>query len=75
MLNASVSPRRQTGSPCSVGSLLERLGASEATVLRDWLGSNDWSARAIFEAVTTEGHTIGLQSIGRHRRGECRCGR
>jgi hypothetical protein len=37
------------------------------------LGSTEWNATAIYDAVRDEGYEIGRQSINRHRRGACRC--
>lgn len=75
LASTTAPPRRKTGMPCSVAAVLEALSPKEAAILRDWLGSPEWTARSIFEALLVEGHQVGLQTIGRHRRGECRCGR
>lgn len=66
------APERKHGLPCSVGKLLEDLPADEADALRHMLG-NGWSMTQIYEAVTNEGHQIGMQTINRHRSRACRC--
>lgn len=60
------------GSPCSVGLLLSALPPAEATALQHMLDTG-WTARQIYDAVTGEGHMVGMQSINRHRREVCRC--
>jgi hypothetical protein len=59
--------------PCSVGALLERLPAEEATALEQMMGPLGWSASRIYEALANEGHEVGRQTIGRHRSRACRC--
>lgn len=67
-------PRSRQGLPCSVAELLELLPKTESAALRRMLGDRAWTDNAIYEAVVDEGHTVGRQSVGRHRRGVCRCG-
>ena len=61
------------GYPCSVGRLLTTLDAADVKFLADCLASDDWSSTMIYQLLTTDGHDVGRQSIGRHRRGDCRC--
>jgi hypothetical protein len=64
------------GHPCSVGELLNSLPTTEAEALNLMLTGTPerrWSQTEIFDAVTAEGHTVGRQSINRHRSGRCRC--
>ena len=64
------------GYPCSVGKLLAELDGDEREALLHMLGTNErpgWSAADIFAALTSEGHTVGYQTINRHRGGKCRC--
>lgn len=67
------TPKRSTGSPCSVGALLDRLPADEHAALEAMLNELGWSAARIYEAVTAEGHDVGRQTIGRHRSRACKC--
>jgi hypothetical protein len=73
------TPKSQHGLPCSVGVLLNTLEGDELDALILMLGNpeerNGWSASAIYDALTAEGYAVGQQTITRHRRGRCRCGR
>ena len=65
---------RISGTPCSVGSLLRALPDNEAKALEQMLeDAIVWSGAQIYEAVRAEGLDVGRQSIGRHRRKQCRC--
>lgn len=69
-------PRTHTGTPCSVGVLLDALEGDELAALQEMLGTQDqrgWSQDAIYDALTAEGYEVGRQSINRHRGGKCRC--
>ena len=72
-------PERRTGLPCSVGQLLNTLEGDEHEALVAMLGDQEkrdgWPSEAIFDALTAEGHHVGYQTIGRHRRGRCKCGK
>jgi hypothetical protein len=68
----SDAPERRFGLPCSVGKLLDELPEAEAAALQHML-SNGWSQTQIHQAVTAEGHQIGMQTINRHRSRSCRC--
>lgn len=63
------------GKPCSIGVLVANLKGAELDALNTMLASPDWSQYRIWKALTEEGHTVGLQTINRHRGGRCRCGR
>jgi hypothetical protein len=65
-------PERRYGMPCSVGALLDKLPAEEVAALEHMLTAG-WSMRDIYEAVTAEGHDVGMQTINRHRSRSCRC--
>lgn len=73
-------PKPTNGLPCSIAVLLDTLEGDELEAFRAMLGTpgkrDGWSAAEIYEAVTAEGHSIGLQSINRHRSDppRCRCG-
>lgn len=67
-------PRQMHGADCSVGILLRDLPPGESEALQTMLDDCEtWTARAIWLAVSDEGHFIGHQSIGRHRRKSCKC--
>lgn len=65
-------PTRRHGLPCSVGELLEALPDIESDALRHMLSAG-WSQDAIYTAITEEGHSVGRQTINRHRSRACRC--
>jgi len=74
MLADATPPAKRRGLDCSVGTALTTLPESEATALRSMLANRQaWTDRAIFEACRAEGYAVGAQTVGRHRRGECRC--
>lgn len=61
------------GTPCSIGNLLDTLTGDELAAFKHMLGSGDWTANMVYDAVIAEGYPIGRQSIGRHRGQRCRC--
>jgi hypothetical protein len=67
------APVRMAGKPCSIGSLLDSLPPDEVTAFNRMMHELGWSQARIYEAVTAEGHSIGAQSINRHRSRGCRC--
>lgn len=67
------TPRRQTGTPCSVGALEDKLTGTEADALHAMLYSLGWSAAKIYQAVIAEGEWLSQQQINRHRSRVCRC--
>lgn len=67
-------PEPLHGTPCSIGALLETLEGDELAAFKAMLAAHgQWTATMIYDAVRDEGHMIGRQSIGRHRRAACRC--
>lgn len=65
----------QRGPRCTVAVVLAKLDGSDRTDLEHALENRDVTASAIFRVLREDGHNIGDQAIGRHRRGECACGR
>lgn len=64
------------GSPCPIDVLLtEKLDPNEAKGLQTMLDSpwRIWPHREIERALEEEGHAVGIGSVGKHRRGTCRC--
>jgi hypothetical protein len=61
------------GTPCSIATALSALPDEEAKALRRMLEDQRWTAGNVYDALTSEGIEVGRQSIGRHRRGDCRC--
>jgi len=67
------NPHRSTGMACSIGTLLGRLPSDEAQALNAMMNELGWSASRIYEALVSEGHEVGRQTIGRHRSRACKC--
>ena len=65
--------RNMHGLPCSVGTLLDTLQGDELAALKHMLASREWSQAMVWKALTDEGYEVGLQSINKHRGGNCRC--
>ena len=65
--------RNMHGMPCSVRVLLDTLEGAELAALKHMLASRKWSQAMVWKALTDEGHEVGLQSINKHRGGNCRC--
>lgn len=65
-------PVRSNGRPCSIGKVLSSISdPEEQRALQRML--NEWNAAAVYNALTEEGYTVGVQQIGRHRRHQCSC--
>lgn len=75
----SLAERHKAGPPatsgrCSIGALLRALPEDEATALQGMLDdSREWPADAVYDSLRDEGHVVGRQTIGRHRRNQCSC--
>ena len=65
--------RKPTGTPCSVGALLESLPKDEKAALHAMLYELGWSWSRIHDALAAEGHVVSGQQINRHRSQACRC--
>lgn len=67
----------QTGksqkSTCVIGRLVESLGDELGAELIQALANSKYSHKVIFDVLRGRGYSIGVNSIGRHRRGECSC--
>jgi hypothetical protein len=71
----------RTGTPCSVGHLLNTLNGDDQDALLLILygeerqrGGRGRPASEVFRLVTAAGHDVSQQQINRHRSGACRCG-
>lgn len=70
---AATPEKRQNGIPCSVATLLDALPQKESDAFASMLSNPSWSSESIWLACRDEGYTLGRQSVGRHRRMQCRC--
>ena len=68
-------PGRTRGPTCSVMLLLTELDEHDVDELQSWLDDQRITSESIYASLTNAGHRVGRQTIGRHRRGECGCGR
>ena len=69
----SDTPKKQSGHPCSVGALLEKLDSDEHAALNAMLYDLGWSGTKIHAALSAEGYEVGKQTVNRHRSRACRC--
>ena len=84
----SEAPRRQRGTPCSVGALEDYLEGTEAEAFQAMLHTLGWSGRRVYEAVQEEARELrdagevekaaiygamAEQTVNRHRSRSCRC--
>jgi hypothetical protein len=68
--------KRKHGMPCSVGVALEAMRPAVRAVFTEAMALpvRDVQHVRVAELLEAEGHTVGKQQVGRHRRGECGCG-
>lgn len=71
----AVEAQQRRGARCMVLVVRRRLDAEDAAALDEALVSPTTSGAAIVRALTQSGHTITENSVQRHRRGDCSCGR
>jgi hypothetical protein len=73
-------PRYQPGLPCPVAEALSALGDKDSAVLAEVL-ARPWDRKkpgfvghaTIAAVLEREGHKVPALSVGKHRRGDCRC--
>jgi hypothetical protein len=59
---------------CSLAKVIRVLSDEDAAGLQVMLDiDSGWTHAAIAEAMRAEGHRVAPETIGRHRRGACRC--
>lgn len=63
------------GTACGVTRVLKSLSESDQKVLTAALADATIQHSAIERVMKAEGHRLPALTIGRHRRGECSCGR
>jgi hypothetical protein len=59
---------------CSVALTLSRMNPQDRETLIGWLDDPRYTSAAIWRILTEEGHQVGMQTVGRHRKGMCSCG-
>ena len=73
-LEAALKGKTLTRYQCRVKNLLDTLDEKNAKAL-ELAVSSDLSPYSITRAVRSEGLTLSENTIYRHRRGECQCGK
>ena len=68
-------PGRTRGPLCSVLLTLTELDEADRAELQSWLDDPRITSESIWTSLANAGHRVGKQTVGRHRRGECGCGR
>lgn len=68
-------PTGLQGPPCRIATVLAQLDDGDAADLNTALGDPSIEAKAIWRVLISRGFDISHQTLGRHRRGDCRCGR
>ena len=66
-------PRRK-GPPCSISVILSELDKDDRTALVEALTNPLIAHTAIYRVLANNGFRVNLNTVQRHRRGECRCG-
>lgn len=68
--------KRKHGMPCSVGVALAAMRPDVRAVFVEAMALpvRDVQHVRVAELLEAEGHKVGKQQVGRHRRGECGCG-
>lgn len=61
------------GGPCSVATALESLSERDADALSAALSDSAVSSERIYRDLMAEGVHVGRQTVGRHRRRQCKC--
>lgn len=67
------APTARPGPTCAIGGLLRDLPKPEAAALRQMLDDPAWVGVSVVRALRDEGHHVGKDAVGRHRRGDCSC--
>ena len=70
---ATSSPPRK-GPPCSISVILGELDKDDRTALVEALTNPLIAHTAIYRVLADNGFRVNLNTVQRHRRGECRCG-
>lgn len=66
--------KKTQGPPCAIGVALTELDAADAIALTQALAS-DMQSTMIARAMSSTGIRVASTTVGRHRRGDCACGR
>lgn len=72
---AGITPARNQGPKCSVGSAIEEMDAEDRAQLDDWLAMplKDMAHSRLTRILRTAGFKVGADAVARHRNGGCAC--
>jgi hypothetical protein len=71
---AAAGPRQVGRERCSMAKVLDKLDEADTAALIGMLAlDSGWPHAEISNAMRAEGHRVSPETIGRHRRGACRC--
>jgi len=73
LTDALEATRQNVGQRCGIRLILDQLDDADAATVTEWFRQPSISGAHIGRALTHAGHRVSTDSIGRHRRGECRC--
>jgi hypothetical protein len=62
------------GPPCSVAAVLEAFEPADRKVLVEAMANPTVQHSRVAAVLAQHGHRVNAGTIGRHRKGECRCG-
>lgn len=71
-LRASQPPVK--GPPCTMGVILSELDKDDRSALVEALIDRTVEHTTIYRVLTGNGFKVSINTVQRHRRGECRCG-
>lgn len=71
-IQSQAPKRKPSGNPCSVQELLDALPPEESASFQ-FMMDDGWSQERIYADLKAEGHSVGKQTINRHRSKGCRC--
>lgn len=63
------------GPPCTFAGIFDRLDKADAEALRSYLADGSVTTTVILRALQAEGFSVGQNTVQRHRKGICACGR
>jgi hypothetical protein len=59
--------------PCKMRALLHSLSPSDQTILKNAIGSPDWTTNSLLVALRAKNIDIGYSSVRRHELRHCSC--
>ena len=63
------------GPPCTFAGIFDKLDKADADALTAYLADGSVTTTVILRALQAEGYSVGQNTVQRHRKGICACGR